>query len=94
MRYLENTSFSGKFLVSVGSHDSLNYNNVQLFAVGSGSSLSGCSPTASFPVETFYNFVGYMNDETILSCGGYDPQWVKIFSTFKEGIKFENNNVL
>ena len=76
MKYSHKFHFSGKFLINVGSSDSSYYKYVELFAVGSGSSLSGCGSPAQFPLDIFYNAVGYMNDGTVMSCGGYDPGWV------------------
>ena len=71
-----NTShISGKFLINVGSGDWSNYGKyVELFAVGSQSTLSGCGSPQQFPFDISWQAVGYMNDGTVLSCGGYDPQ--------------------
>ena len=46
---------------------------VELIAVGSQSSLSGCGGPAQLPNVLYYHNVGYVNDGTVLSCGGYDP---------------------
>lgn len=46
---------------------------VELIAVGSQSSLSGCGSPAQLPIISYFNHVGYVNDATVLSCGGYDP---------------------
>ena len=80
----------GKFLINVGSHDGSYNSYVQLFAVGSGSSLSGCGSPAQFPIDIFYQAAGYMNDGTVLSCGGYDRQWVLIYFVYKSLINIIN----